>query len=265
MKKYFTLEDVVGQEVPNTKWTVLHFSHISNSGAHYWMCRCACGREKPVSYNSLSAAARGKPGTSGCKPCAMKIVGQAAKKWHPEEWLGKVFPSTQWTVIGFSHYSGSKGFHQNWLCQCSCGTILPVQLNSLIDGSQGKTNGSLSCRPCGMIRKGLNSRQSGRIKGKDGYVRIPTWAIELPEYVTRKGGDILEHVYVMSCHLNRSLLPHENVHHINGVRDDNRLENLELWSTSQPAGQRVIDKLQWAREIIDLYGNEETKHESKEI
>jgi len=40
---------------------------------------------------------------------------------------------------------------------------------------------------------------------------------------------------------------------VNGVRDDNRPENLELWSKSQPKGQRATDKLAWAKEIIRMY------------
>lgn len=70
-------------------------------------------------------------------------------------------------------------------------------------------------------------------------------------------GTILEHRYIMSNFLGRPLKDNENVHHKNGDRTDNTIENLELWVKSQPVGQRPEDLIKWAKEILRIYETKE--------
>lgn len=51
----------------------------------------------------------------------------------------------------------------------------------------------------------------------------------------------------------------ETVHHINGDTLDNRLENLEIWKSGHPSGQRVSDKIKWCIEFLNEYGYTITK------
>lgn len=95
-----------------------------------------------------------------------------------------------------------------------------------------------------------HTRKSGSYVSAEGYRLI--CAPESP-YTTRRDGYIQEHRLVMSEHLGRVLLPTEEVHHKNGNKLDNQLQNLELWSSKQPKGQRVEDKVEWAKEILALY------------
>ncbi len=89
-------------------------------------------------------------------------------------------------------------------------------------------------------------------KDKRGYIRV-----YCPKHANvHKNGFCLQHTMIMSEYLGRPLRKGENVHHINGVRDDNRIENLELWTISQPPGQRVEDKIKWATEFLQSYGYE---------
>lgn len=106
----------------------------------------------------------------------------------------------------------------------------------------------LPCEPKDVAQLNRRERGTGSYR-QDGY--LLRWAPEHPNAM--KNGHVREHVAVMAAHIGRPLRKGETVHHKNGVRDDNRVENLELWSSSHPPGQRVADKLAWARELIALY------------
>jgi hypothetical protein len=140
-----------------------------------------------------------------------------------------------------------------WLCLCECGNT------KVIDSRRLRYELSKSCgceRDMAASRRMLSLRgeksfnwRGGSHTSSIGYKMV--WAPEHPK--AKNGRYMLEHRLIMERKLGRYLTDEETVHHKNGDRLDNREENLELWSTQQPSGQRVSDKIEFALEILALY------------
>ena len=114
---------------------------------------------------------------------------------------------------------------------------------------------SVACRDCwlqlGQRGSANHNWKGGRTKHHAGYimVRVPGH----PRAKTGNGDYVFEHILVMEGLLGRHLHLEESVHHLNGVRNDNRPSNLELWIKPQPSGIHVEDAFRWAYEIVARY------------
>lgn len=145
-----------------------------------------------------------------------------------------------WTVL--ERKLNSKEGSSMWICRCDCGREYLVQRSNLISGN------STQCRICASkyktpVKHSIKSKEKnrlshlgnkswnfkGRIKTTAGYIMI--YMPNHPNSVGGRGGIyISEHRLVMEKHLGRYLTRKEVVHHINGIRNDNRIENLILFS-----------------------------------
>jgi hypothetical protein len=93
--------------------------------------------------------------------------------------------------------------------------------------------------------------QGGRSVDKDGYVSL--YAPEHPRNTGKKRNNVYEHILVMEAQIGRFLRPGETVHHKNGQTGDNRIENLELWASNHPKGQRVEELAEWCKSFMADY------------
>lgn len=128
------------------------------------------------------------------------------------------------------------------------------------------------CYDCAIKRVGLKQRgrhnplwRGGRFKSK-GYISIVLAPSDkFFRSMAHSRRRVLEHRLVMAKSLNRCLLPWEIVHHLNGIRDDNRIENLQLLPAQyyhlsdthiKAENKRLHNRVnQLERELLLLKGN----------
>lgn len=110
-------------------------------------------------------------------------------------------------------------------CNCGCGKYI-----NEID-KQGRPRRFSIGHRITTYKKGSNSHRwkGGKIKHTSGYVRIYS-----PDHLFKDNqGYVFEHRLVMEKYIGRYLTKEEHIHHINGIKDDNRIKNLQILSHSE--------------------------------
>ncbi len=141
--------------------------------------------------------------------------------------------------------SKSNRKEKKWECLCDCGVVKPYltyQLTHNIVKSCGCYNKEVA-------RERMSGENNIGWKGGEGVVTKRGYR----EIKHGENRGKLEHRIVFETHYGIKLLKHQSIHHINGIKTDNRIENLELWDSSQPYGQRVEDKLDYYFNMIMKY------------
>lgn len=139
-------------------------------------------------------------------------------------------------------------------CLCGCGekTLISPKTSTrdkTVKGFPARFLLGHGLRKYAKDRDGLGKLGFGRYKNNHGYIFVRFNSLSKDEQklfksmITKFAGfeAILEHRLIVARRLSRPLTKKENVHHLNGRRDDNREKNLELWQKFQPCGQRVSD------------------------
>jgi hypothetical protein len=88
------------------------------------------------------------------------------------------------------------------------------------------------------------------LKNHSGVRRMPNGYTQIRIMENGKCKWVLEHRHVMEQHLGRKLMPFENVHHVDGIKTNNKAENLELWVIKQSTGIRLEDAYVIAKQIL---------------
>ena len=107
-----------------------------------------------------------------------------------------------------------------------------------------KTEGSIMARAtAGKANKGKRRRNDYEFGGHekrrtDGYIKV--YVPDHPNSTT--DGYVMKHILVMEREIGRTLHPGEVVHHVNRIRDDNRIENLRLMTVSEHMSMHMLER-----------------------
>lgn len=207
-----------------------------------WLCKCDCGGET-ISSNGHALRSGDR------KSCGCLKHDEAHNSF---ELTGKRYGRL--LVLKRVMADGTKKKESHWLCRCDCGQEKVINGKNL---EYGKTNS------CGCLKKEFYKIHPILMRGeanpnfKTG-IRINKEGYTLITCEDSKGGwkDRPFHVVVMEKHIGRFLTPGETVHHKNGIRSDNHVDNLELWSQMHPYGQRVEDMISFCSDYLSEYAPE---------
>lgn len=223
--------DLTGQKFGQL--TVVERADPSKQGKTKYVCLCACGNKKEIIASHLKS---GVTKSCGCL---------RHKRAHNfKDITGNKYGRLMVLRQAPHEYNGKTA----WFCKCDCG-------NTGIFPGQSMKSGLI--KSCGCIRDELRRR-----RGKDnpnfkgGCISPYGYLIVKGEDSSGKWKDRPFHVLVMEKHIGRKLKCHETVHHRNGIKTDNRIENLELWSGKHSKGQRVSDMINFCIEYLSEYAPE---------
>lgn len=94
---------------------------------------------------------------------------------------------------------------------------------------------SLRCRPQDFRRNSTKGSKNckwkgGKYKCPQGYIMV---LVPNHPHLNHPDGYVFEHRFVMENHIGRYLTSAEQIHHINGIKTDNRIENLMLFESNK--------------------------------
>ena len=183
-----------------------------------------------------------------CKQCGNSFFRNPGELRSYRKKFGKdpLYCSMECSALGRRYSDDS--WHKNCV---NCGKLMTLPRRPGGTIYRGKIVCSSECRRAWHSTKLLEfhaDRVPEPFVGRHGYLRMT-----VRKDPNKKAVAVLQHRYVMEQHIGRDLRSDETVHHINGIRTDNRLENLELFSSRHGPGQRVVDKVAFAIEMLTLY------------